>query len=232
MTNSTTVPVSGNTRIVALALSALLAGGLAVSQAQAAPAEPAIATAAATGEKSAASASSLALTRQQIVARAEHALKTPTKYRTAKNGPIKLSTPKGNNNYLGGHNLNVYNNYNGQSWCGHFAAAMWGKQGVPAKYEASQRWRTHMGNRFHPYRVNRLPQPGDVLVWTNTSNNAFGHVGVVVSVKGRSVTTIEGNAGAGTDSVTRQTYSWDDKRATGGGPYLPSKKFAGFASAR
>ena len=51
------------------------------------------------------------------------------------------------------------------------------------------------------------------------------------ALEGASVTTIEGNAGAGTDSVTRRTYSWDDKRATGG-PYLPSKKFAGFASAR
>ncbi|MFE9725690.1 CHAP domain-containing protein [Streptomyces sp. NPDC005794] len=209
-----------NTRLVALVLSTFLAGGLTAGQAQAE--HP-------TSKRTATSAAPAALARQQIVTNANRALTKPTKYKATKNGSVRLSKPNGNNNYLGGHNLNEYNNYNGQSWCGHFAAAMWGKRGVPAKYEASQRWRTHMGSRFHAYNAKKLPQPGDVLVWTNRSNASFGHVGVVVAVKGRTITTVEGNAGTGTDSVTRQTYNWNDTRNTGG-PYVSAKNFRGFAT--
>ncbi|GAA2282830.1 hypothetical protein GCM10010415_60170 [Streptomyces atrovirens] len=214
--------MSGNTsRFTSLALSALLAAGLATGSAQAEPAEA--------GKATAPSASSVAPGRQQIVARADQALTKPTKYKVTKNGSVRLSKPKGDNNYLGGRNLNEYNDYNGQQWCGHFAAAMWGKRGVPAKYQASQQWRTGLGNRFHKYDVRRLPQPGDVLVWSDNADVRFGHVGVVVAVRGRTVTTIEGNAGQGTDSVTRRSYDWNDTRNTGG-PYIKNKKFQGFAS--
>ncbi|MDX3415995.1 CHAP domain-containing protein [Streptomyces sp. MD20-1-1] len=211
-------------RLTAVALSALLAAGVAVGPAQAGSAGA--------GKTAVSSASSAqAPTRQQIVAKANEALTKPTKYKTSKNGSVRLSKPKRDNNYLGGRNLNEYNNYNGQAWCGYFAAAMWGKQGVPTKYPASQQWRTGLGKRFHAYNPRQLPQPGDVLVWSNRSDARFGHVGVVVAVKGRTVSTVEGNAGQGSDSVTRRSYDWKDTRNTGG-PYLQGKNFRGFSTPR
>lgn len=206
--------------LTALALTVFLVGGLTAGQATADTVP--------VGRKASTSASktSLPSVRSQIVANANRALTTPTKYKASKNGPVRVSTPKSGSNYLGGRNLNVYNNYNGDPWCGYFAAAMWGKRGVPGNYASSQAWRG-LGSRYHAYNVNRLPQPGDVLVWTNNGDRAHGHVGVVVGVKGRTITTVEGNTGAGDDSVTRKVYNWGKR-----GPALPGKAFRGSASPR
>ncbi|MGW2839211.1 CHAP domain-containing protein [Streptomyces sp. NPDC001493] len=206
--------------LTALALTVCLFGGPVVGQA-AADTVPV-----AQKGSTAASKTSFPSVRSQIVANANRALTKPTKYRTSKKGSVRLSKPKSGSNYLGGKNLNEYNNFNGDPWCGYFAAAMWGKRGVPSSYASSQAWRG-LGSRYHAYNVNRLPQPGDVLVWTNKGDRAHGHVGVVVGVKGRTVTTIEGNTGAGDDSVTRKVYNWGNR-----GPALPGKTFRGSASPR
>ncbi|MFI9306606.1 CHAP domain-containing protein [Streptomyces triculaminicus] len=63
------------------------------------------------------------------------------------------------------------------------------------------------------------------LVWTNKRDRAHGHVGVVVAVKGRNITTVEGNTGYHNDSIHRGHYAW-----TGDGPALPGKTFRGVAS--
>ncbi|WP_328842892.1 CHAP domain-containing protein [Streptomyces sp. NBC_00258] len=167
--------------------------------------------------------------RQQIVDRAVSALATPKKFRLTRGGTIYTSTPASGYNYLGrggsNANLNVYNGYRGLPWCGHFAAAMWKHRNVPRNYWSSQAWRTGLGDRFHAYSPNRLPQPGDVLVWTNNGDSAHGHVGVVVAVAGRTVTTIEGNVNPYRDSIARKSYQW-----TGSGPAMSGKTFRGFAS--
>ncbi|WP_159074423.1 CHAP domain-containing protein [Streptomyces dioscori] len=89
----------------------------------------------------------------------------------------------------------------------------------------AQAWRTGLGNRFHSYSPSRLPQTGDLLVWTNNGAHAHGHVGVVVAVSGRTITTIEGNINPHRDSIARKSYQW-----TGSGPSVPGKTFRGFAS--
>ncbi len=167
--------------------------------------------------------------RAAIADRARTALTTPAGYRLTPDGPVLLSTPTPGTNHLGldGSNadLNVYNNYNGLAWCGYFAAAMWNHQAVPENYPGSQSWRTGLGTRFHAYTETDLPQTGDVLVWTNTDDTAHGHVGVVVDVTGTTVTTVEGNTGAYSDSVATHVYTWQ-----GPGPTRSGKTFRGFAS--
>lgn len=167
--------------------------------------------------------------RQQIVNRTISALTTPKKFRLTRGGTIYTSVPSSGYNYLGrsgsNANLNEYNGYNVLPWCGYFAAAMWNHQAVPRNYPSSQAWRTGLGDRFHSYSPSRLPQPGDILVWTNNGDSTHGHVGVVVAVSGRTVTTVEGNINPYQDSVARKTYQW-----TGSGPAVSGKTFRGFAS--
>ncbi|HET9721977.1 MAG TPA: CHAP domain-containing protein, partial [Candidatus Saccharimonadales bacterium] len=47
------------------------------------------------------------------------------------------------------------------------------------------------------------PQPGDVMVFTGADD--AGHVGIVETVTGTTVQTIEGNSG---DKVQRNTYNY------------------------
>ncbi|MFG2191862.1 CHAP domain-containing protein [Streptomyces sp. NPDC048639] len=169
--------------------------------------------------------------RTAIAERARAALTTPLEFRLTAEGETLLSRPgePEGNNYLGqdGSNTdrNTYNDFNGLAWCGYFAADMWDHEGVPEHYRGSQSWRTSLGERFHAYASDVLPQVGDVLVWTNQDNAAQGHVGVVVEVSGTTVTTVEGNTGHNSDSVSERTYEWD-----GAGPVHGDKLFRGFAS--
>lgn len=169
--------------------------------------------------------------RQHIVLRANEALVEPTRYRLTRGGATRLSRPSGDDNHLGGKNYNEYNDFSGQDWSGHFAAAMWTGQDPPARYWHPQQWRTSTGDRYHRYRPRSLPRPGDVLVWENRGDASSGHVAVVTAVRGRTITTVEGDAGRGADSVHRHTYDWRDRRNTRfPGPYLPNKDFRGFSA--
>ncbi|MEU6082634.1 CHAP domain-containing protein [Streptomyces sp. NPDC047108] len=169
--------------------------------------------------------------RAAIADRAQAALTTPQDFRLTAEGQTLQSRPGDpqDTNYLGqdGSNAdrNEYNDFNGLAWCGYFAAAMWDHQDVPDHYPGSQSWRTSLGERFHAYSADELPQVGDVLVWTNQDNAAHGHVGVVTEVSGTSVTTVEGNTGHNSDSVAERTYEW-----SGAGPVHGDKLFRGFAS--
>ncbi|MGW3289119.1 CHAP domain-containing protein [Streptomyces sp. NPDC001002] len=167
--------------------------------------------------------------RQAIVDRANTALTTAHRYKATPNGPVRLSTPgdSGHDNYLGGKNLNEYNGFNGDAWCGYFARAMWANSAAtPTDYKSSRAWETGVGDRFHPYRPGQPPQRGDVIVWHNHNSRApRGHVAVVVAVggsDGRTVTTVEGNAGRGSDSITMKQYRWVGAE----GPKLPGRNNA------
>ncbi|WP_369035889.1 MULTISPECIES: CHAP domain-containing protein [Streptomyces] len=174
--------------------------------------------------------------RQAIVDRANQALTTAHWYKETRKGPKKLSKPgdRRHDNYLGGNNLNQYNGFNGDAWCGYFAAALWNNSAAtPADYKSSWAWETGVGGRFHTYRPGQPPQRGDVIVWHNHNSRApKGHVAVVVAVggrDGRTVNTIEGNAGHRSDSITWREYRWVGAE----GPKLPGNstlKVRGYAS--
>ncbi|MBD0418563.1 CHAP domain-containing protein [Streptomyces sp. TRM S81-3] len=169
--------------------------------------------------------------RRRIVARANRALTKPTPYRLTRNGTTYLSKPRGDHNHLGGKNLNAYNDFNGRPWSGHFAAAMWNKRGLPSGHQSARRWRTGVGSRFHPYDPRTRPQPGDVLVWSDTDDERSGHVAVVVAVRGGTVITVEGDTGPGGDSVTRRFHQWTDRtNSRFPGPHLAAKDFRGFTT--
>ncbi len=153
-------------------------------------------------------------------------------------GTKRNSTPVQDRNLFeyGGSNTNknLFNNYNGQEWCGYFAAWAWTNRLVPSKsdfpaipqyYPGSQNWADQTGSRFKPFSASSTarPLPGDVLVWKN-NNAGGGHVGVVVEVNGNKIYTVEGNVGG--DEIGYKYYVWD-----GDGPTIKDKTFRGFTSA-
>lgn len=187
-------------------------------------------------------ATALSTLRQETVDRANNLLAADVKYKDAA-GTVRLSTqPTGIRNVLswGGSNTNsnVFNDYNGQDWCGYFVARTWTGQNTPAPasfpriptlYMRSQAWRTDAKTPYFRFSQTRLPKPGDVLVWQNGAGTAgvdngvaTGHVGVVTAVNATTkvVTTVEGNVAG--DEINRRTYAWDAN-----GPTLPDKHFMG-----
>jgi hypothetical protein len=187
----------------------------------------------------------LSAIRQETVDRARAALNNPRKFKTSSTSSVYLSTVlegEGRNvleRNGSNANRNIFNDFNGQEWCGYFAAAVWTGVNtpdpanfpkIPNAYPSSQAWResgpSGVGDRFHPFRAGgAMPKPADVLVWTNNDASTGGHVGVVVSVNydTNKVTTIEGNVNG--DEVARKVYAWDSN-----GPTLSGKVFRGFTS--
>ena len=69
--------------------------------------------------------------------------------------------------------------------------------------------------RFHTASSGYTPKPGDVIFYAHASNGVYYHTGLVVSVSGGKVTTVEGNSGDGSGgsvAVAKHTYSltWAD----------------------
>lgn len=192
-----------------------------------------------------ASATALSTLRQQTIDRANNLLAAAVKYEDAA-GTTRLSTqPSSTRNVLSFNgsntNSNVFNDYNGQDWCGYFVARTWTGENtpapasfprIPALYLRSQAWRTDANTPYHRFSQTRLPQPGDALVWQNgdgavgvDNGVATGHVGVVTAVDTTTkvVTSVEGNVAG--DEINRRTYTWDAD-----GPTLPDKHFMGHTS--
>ncbi|MBM6400951.1 CHAP domain-containing protein [Phycicoccus sonneratiae] len=182
--------------------------------------------------------------RQATVDRADAALNNPRSFKLAGSNTLHSSTVKKAQNRnvleLSGSNDNrvVYNDYNGNSWCGSFIAAMWTGHTmpdpaafprIPTSYESSQAWRTdpRVADRWHPYTGARqaLPAPGDVLVWSDDGSSRAGHVGLVVKVTAstRTILTVEGNVDG--DEIARKSYTWGT-----GGPQRAGKTFRGYTS--
>jgi hypothetical protein len=124
---------------------------------------------------------------------------------------------------------NVYNNYSGDAWSGHFARYAWTVGGVqhnlhlPKNYAGTQAWRTQAGVRYRPYG-DRLPQPADVLLWTDSADPTSGHVAVVTDVDTvrRTVVYVGGDEN---DSIVRHVKSWSAM-----GDSMAGKTFRGFHS--
>ncbi|NHA67986.1 CHAP domain-containing protein [Phycicoccus flavus] len=190
--------------------------------------------------------SNLSQLRQDTVKRASAALNNPRAFKLAGSDTIHKSTvyPARNKNVLelDGSNANrvVFNHYNGNSWCGSFIAAMWtGKTmpdasaypRLPRSYESSQAWRTDakVSTLWHPFTGagQRLPRPGDVLVWSDDGSSWAGHVGLVVQIdtssSPRTVTTVEGNVSG--DEIRKLTYAWGSE-----GPKRTGKTFRGYTA--
>ncbi len=175
--------------------------------------------------------------RTDIVSATRWQLGTPRPYKVG--GKVHQSVPNvsGRYNYLGrngsNENRNIYNRYNGDAWCGHFARWAWTKGGavkapVPHNYARSQAWRTEVGNRWRPYS-SILPKPGDVLVWSNKGDSTQGHVAVVTAVNTskRAITYIGGNEwiAGNRDSIVQHSDYWSNMDIS-----MSGKTFRGFAS--
>ncbi|GAB3065963.1 hypothetical protein GCM10027080_02070 [Pedococcus soli] len=164
----------------------------------------------------------LSALRQATVDRADAALSKRWEFHL--NGTAYLSTVESatrnvlENSQWNDANQNhvVFNGYDGNPWCGDFAAYTWTAHMMPStstyprlpdNYEYSQNWRNVSGFRSFPGNKT-TPTPGDVLVWKDDDGSVHGHVGVVVSTNysTKSVTTVEGNVAG--DEVRRFTYSW------------------------
>ncbi|MBM6405950.1 CHAP domain-containing protein [Phycicoccus sp. CSK15P-2] len=186
----------------------------------------------------------LSALRQDTVTRADKALNNPRKFKVAGSETIHKSTVRAAKNRnvleLDGSNDNrvVFNDYNGNSWCGSFVAAMWTGHTmpdpsvyprIPTNYESSQAWATDPKVRdlFHPYTGadQKLPKPGDVLVWKDDDSSWTGHVGLVVKVYPgtRKIVTVEGNVDG--DEIAKKIYTWG-----AGGPARAGKTFRGYTS--
>jgi CHAP domain len=154
-------------------------------------------------------------------------------------GKIYNSSPnlKEHYNYLGrngsNENRNIYTAYRPESWCGDFARFVWTSGGtvsapVPRNYASSQAWRTDVGSRWHAYS-STLPNPGDVLVWTDHGSSSTGHVAVVTAVdkNKRAISYIGGNEwiAGNRDSIVQHSDYWSKM-----GVSMSGKTFRGFAS--
>jgi hypothetical protein len=178
--------------------------------------------------------------REQVVDRAIFQLENPRSFKVSGSETIYQSTVdlEGRRNILerngSNANRNIYNDYNGQPWCGSFAALVWtgdyvpnasDHPRIPRSYPSSQAWANEMGSRFTPFSSSSSarPLPGDVLVWQDLDDSSHGHVAVVQSATSERVVTIEGNVGG--DEIQRKAYAWDSN-----GPTISGKKFRGFTS--
>jgi hypothetical protein len=119
------------------------------------------------------------------------------------------STVSGNCN--SGHSETCY------AWCAAFAKYVW-KQGGVTSYLSDI---TGMAASFKSYGQNHgtwhargsyTPQPGDALVFDWEHDGVIDHVGIVTSVSGGTVYTIEGNSG---DKVSAHSYSTTDTDIVG-----------------
>lgn len=182
--------------------------------------------------------------RQDTVSRADKALNNVRTFKLAGSSTLHDSRvlPAQNRNVLekDGSNDNrvVFNGYNGNSWCGSFVAAMWtGKNmpdpasypRIPTNYESSQAWATDpkVQDLFTPFTGpnQKLPRPGDVVVWKDNDSSWSGHVGLVVEIdtQTRRVDTVEGNVDG--DEIARKSYVWGDD-----GLQRAGKTFRGYTS--
>ena len=101
-------------------------------------------------------------------------------------------------------------------WCADFAWSMWRDAGV----DFADAWNSSYANdfknewkiRFKPVNGDRLPVPGDVVVYSHNIAGVNGHVAIVTAVDGWWIKTVHGNYGDRIVSegwVDSRTRSWE-----------------------
>lgn len=89
------------------------------------------------------------------------------------------------------------------AWCAGFVSWVMTKDGKQFDYQLMARGFWNMKHK----RVTN-PRPGDIICFWRVSPTApQGHVGIVESVNGDTITTIEGNTGSFPSVVKRKTYN-------------------------
>lgn len=88
---------------------------------------------------------------------------------------------------------------NGYAWCAMFVSYAAWKAGIPESVIPKQKSCTRDGvaffkktGRWRP-RAGYMPQPGDIIYFTNDGGRTAAHVGIVCMADASGVTTIEGN---------------------------------------
>lgn len=88
-------------------------------------------------------------------------------------------------------------------WCAGFVSYVAHKAGKSDRYFLSAKsfWRVYRDKRV------RIPKAGDIICFTRGPvDGPLGHVGIVETVNGNIITTIEGNVGEYPAKVKRLTY--------------------------
>ncbi|MEU7768757.1 CHAP domain-containing protein [Nocardia sp. NPDC049190] len=101
------------------------------------------------------------------------------------------------------------------AWCASFTTYVWEQAGYKVDWTERRRvvdiWKD--GNSLGLASTNSADaRPGDMIIFDWKRDGRPGHVGIVVSVNGNQITTIEGNS---SDRVKRNTYVVGDPRVTG-----------------
>lgn len=117
-----------------------------------------------------------------------------------------------------------YSGGRNENWCADFVSWIYTQAGKPVKQPSSQAWKTIKGFTFHN-DGSYVPQPGDVVVYTDKSSPSTGHVNIVISVSGKTMNVIGGNQGAkgGGVSASKVTEGDNINTALGtsyGGPII------------
>lgn len=94
--------------------------------------------------------------------------------------------------------------YNTAPWCAFFTKLVWleayadhpgMKQTVNIWFNGSARQTLENAKKNGTFATGDVPKPGAIVIWLNGKGPA-GHAGIVVSVNGNTMTTIEGNTNA------------------------------------
>lgn len=91
------------------------------------------------------------------------------------------------------------NPYAAEPWCADFVSWAWRRAGQPIGFGGQGSdyvpelvaW-ARLSHRWRAARLTYRPMPGDLVVYTQ-SGQRYGHVGIVVRVKGGRMATVEGN---------------------------------------
>ncbi len=125
-----------------------------------------------------------------------------------------------------GSNCNIYTAYWGrgsttgcapansaEEWCSDFAQWVWAQAGIDTtgidgwSYTWVDWGQSHVG-AWQPGPTND-PQPGDAVIWGDTSSSYGAHVGLVVGVSGGWIDVVSGNSGPPIDAQGDVDAVWD-----------------------
>lgn len=138
-------------------------------------------------------------------------------------GEINVCEPKGDDKYIKYYNKTGGMNFDmNVAWCAIFvtwckAMAGIGKDIIPhfASCDIGKEWfeKRNLYKKSRSYGGEYRPKRGDIIFFSSkyTQNDAT-HVGIVTSVSGNAVSTIEGNT---SDCVARRSYSLNSKYIIG-----------------